>query len=181
MEKIWKQIEKWLDQHLPELLSDLQPAAPDKLIAETEKKVGVTFTDDFGQSYRIHNGQLGAVPLLGDWALLSLEQIAQEWSLMADLLKNQSFEGAEAQATGAVKADWWNEKWIPVFSNGAGDLYCADYDPPSGGEKGQIVVYWHVSEEREVIAKSFEALLQSFADDLEAGRYQVVDGMLEKA
>jgi cell wall assembly regulator SMI1 len=45
--------------------------------------------------------------------------------------------------------------------------------PTSGGSIGQIILMWHDDDTRTLIAPSFRAWLNQFADDLEAGKYML--------
>lgn len=179
MQIIWRQIESWLQAHVPTILDDLLPGATDKEIQAAEKLFGVQFPDDVKASYSVHNGQQGqAAPLMGDWQLLSLEDIASQWKIMQDLVAAGKFDNVSSTPIGPVRADWWNPKWIPIAYNGAGDLYCLDLDPAPKGNIGQIITFWHMDDKRERIAKSYQAWLQGFADDLDKGKYKVKDGRL---
>ncbi len=179
MQAIWMQIENWLKEKAPEMSNALLPGATDKEILAAEKAMGISFPEEVRQSFRIHNGQDGrATPLVGEWQLLTLRNMVSQWKVMKKLVDKGKFADAEVKTVGPVRADWYNVKWIPFAYNGAGDFQCLDLDPPPKGKTGQIVSFWHMREEREKLANSFEDWLQGFADDLKKGKYKLKDGEL---
>jgi len=172
VQEIWNRIESWLEANEPETFRDLLPGATDEEIHSAEELMDVRFPEDATESYKVHNGQGGNGPplLWGEWHLLSLEDITQQWELMKDLYHAGEFMDAQGSSEGPVRAEWWNPKWIPVAYNGAGDLQCLDIDPAAGGNSGQIIAFWHMNPEREVITDSFRAWLEVFANSLEGSR-----------
>jgi len=179
MEEIWKRIEAWLDTHAPEMRDDLLLGATPEEIKTAEESMHIKLPSDVKDSYLIHNGQntIGAY-LIGDWQLLPLKDMLRQW----ENLRKSSNESADVKGEphGPVRDDWWNPKWIPFAYDGAGDFYCVDLDPPSEGTVGQVISYWHVDEERERLAQSFQEWLKGYADDLEAGKYKVEEDGLVK-
>ncbi len=168
----WTRVEKWLEAHAPKIRADLQPPATDKDIQSAEAALSVKFPKDMIDFYRVHNGQIGmAPPLAAEWEFLSLEDAIGQWRIQKELLDNGTFRGAEARASGPVRALWWSEKWIPFAYNGAGDLTCVDLDPPSDGKVGQVIVYWHDRELRERLASGIKEWLTELADAFETGKY----------
>lgn len=179
MQKIWKRIEDWLAVNNPKILNSLQPGATDAELHISEESMSIELPEDVKQSYRIHDGQSNiAPPLMGEWRLLSLKSIKKQWELMKELADKGQLT-AKATSDGKVQAEWWNCKWIPIAHNGAGDFHCLDLDPTPNGSVGQMICFWHMSEERKVIASSFQIWLKEFAEDLESGRYKVKHGELK--
>lgn len=174
MQKIWNKIENWLKSHNSAIFNNLSSGATEEKIMRIEDEMNIQFPEDFKQSYLIHNGQESeTTPLIEEWELLSLEYILDEWHIMKNLYDQGRFLDATSKPIGEVKSDWWNPKWIPIASNGAGDLVCLDLDPAVGGNIGQIISFWHMDEQREKLADNFKSWLQQFANDLENGKYKV--------
>lgn len=74
--------------------------------------------------------------------------------------------------------NWWNEHWIPLFHNGAGDLICYDAGGCFTGNKGQIIEFWHADNDRNVIApdlKTFIASIYNRTQIEEFDRYFAVE------
>ncbi|WP_300600517.1 SMI1/KNR4 family protein [Niabella sp.] len=57
--------------------------------------------------------------------------------------------------------NWWNEAWLPIFHNGGGDYICFDADGIFTGQQGQLLEFWHADNNRNIIAPSLKAFLQS--------------------
>lgn len=179
MKMTWQRVERWLELNAPEIKADLGQGVSEKKVHDVAETIGVMLPDDVRESYLIHDGQQGnAPPLMGEWEVFDLDHMIRQWQLMKQLFDAGEFEGAEAEARGPVRAVWWSTKWIPICGNGAGDLYCVDVDPLSSGIVGQIVVFRHVSGEREKLADSWQGLLDQFGNELEEGKYRVDDGVL---
>lgn len=174
IEAIWQRIDSWLTSNGIEAHVRLLPGAKKEDIQKIEKTVEVALPKAIKDSWQIHNGQHGlATALVPPWEILSDEGIMRFWNRMQKLMADGVFDETQAIAIGPVQAVWWHAAWVPLAHNGAGDLLCADMAPAKNGRKGQIITVWHVREQREVIADSFVEWLNSFADDLEQGRYQV--------
>lgn len=179
MNEIWNRIETWLKQHAPHILQSLEPPATVGQITETEDFLGVKFPDIVRASYAIHNGQSDiAIPLMGEWKLLSLKVIAKQWKVQSTLLAKGSFGTAKGSPIGPAKDDWYNARWIPLAYNGGGDFICLDLDPAAGGTSGQMLSWWHVDDKRERLASDFSQWLARFAEDLEKGEYRLEDEVL---
>lgn len=175
MKAIWDRIESWFKKQAPNVNIRLSPGAREEEIQGIENFISLRFPDDLRMSLKIHNGQHElATPMMGEWELYSLDGIKRRWTMLKELFDRGDFSDAEVFTNGPVLAEWWNLKWVPVAHNGAGDLRCVDMAPARGGKIGQIVSFWHVDEGREILAGSFGSWLESFADDLEKGLYEVV-------
>jgi len=181
MPDTWKRLESWFEKNAPTVNADLLPGATDKDFAALVKITGAALPDSFKSIYRVHGGQMGiGPPALGEWSLLSIKSIQKEWKLMKGLLDKGVFKAA-AVAIGPVQPVWWDAGWIPVGSSGGGDFQCVDLNPASGGQRGQIVTFFHMDEKRERVAASLPALMEAYAGDLEKGRYKLEGGMLVRA
>ncbi len=176
MKDAWDRIETWLESNAPDMLRVLRPGAALDAIRTTEATLSVTFPDDMVASYRIHDGQAAlSYALMGEWELLSLEDVITEWDTMRDLHLDEAPHD-EGTPTDPVRPMWWNTRWVPVAYNGGGDLQCVDLDPAPNGTVGQMTTFWHMDAEREQLAPTFRDWLAAYADDLEQGKYTVREG-----
>jgi len=181
MKSIWTRIETWLGAHAPEILQGLRPPATRNQIAEVEDVLDVSFPQDLVDTFLLHDGQNSRAPwLLTGWEFLSLDRIVSEWTVWKDLLDGGEFEEYESASDGHTVTDWYDAKWIPLTSDGAGDHHCLDLNPGPLGKEGQIILMWHDDDPRTVVASSYREWLEQFAADLEGGRYEVKDGYLQK-
>lgn len=178
MEQLWRRIESWLEARAPELLERLLPGASEADLARFEQQLGRRIPEDVRRSLAIHGGQpAGSYGALGDWALLRPDDSVERWRTLTQLLDaGELVDPLPDQVRGAMARVWWSASWIPIASDSAGSLLCADTAPPPAGVPGQIVLFLHNEPWREVVAESFAALLARFADDLEAGHYRAERG-----
>lgn len=179
MKTIWKNIEVWLKDKAPHILSSLQKGATLAEIGRAEKALSAEFTSDIKASYRIHNGQSDiSAPLIEEWQLLTLKEVIRRWSMLKQLYDEGVFADVQGMPTGPIRAEWWNPNWIPIAHNGDGDLRCLDLSPAQGGKVGQIISFWHTEERREKVADSYQTWLAEFAQNLHDGQYRVQDGYI---
>lgn len=181
MKELWERLETWLKAHYPELLNSLNDGATDNMIINAEEKMGIKFPNDFKESLKIHNGQKGDFDypgLIGGYQLLSLENIAEEWEVWTNLLKEGDFNDWDELIfnTNKVKTDqWWRTKWVPITANGGGDHHCLDLDPSEHGSFGQVIEMWHDDENRELVGDSFKECFNIIVENLENGTYYIED------
>lgn len=173
MQEIWNRIENWLRDNAPEVLEDLSEGAEDLEIISAEEYLDVKFPEDLKKSLKIHNGQKSNEGkfLLNGWKLLSVENIMEEWDKLKDFIESGDFDGIVSTNQGNIKKNWWNKKWLPLTHSGDGDYNCLDLDPPSAYGYGQIITFWRDMQERDLVSKSYRNWLETFANDLEDGKY----------
>ncbi|HEY9779743.1 MAG TPA: SMI1/KNR4 family protein [Leptolyngbyaceae cyanobacterium] len=181
MRSIWTRIENWLADNALEILENLNPGATEEEIERTEEFLGVAFPEDVKDSYRIHNGQKSCFDtldrqqwdycLIDYWHLLSLARIKDEWGVWKEILDRGGLGDNYMTLENGEVCECWNPRWIPLTSNFCGDHHCLDLSPSLRGTKGQIIQMWHDIDIRGIVAPSFKAWLETFAEDLEAGHY----------
>ncbi|MDV2991669.1 MAG: hypothetical protein N4J56_001323 [Chroococcidiopsis sp. SAG 2025] len=176
MEEIWQRIDSWLQANTPHIFETLQSGASEAQIAELEAILSIKLPEDVKASYRIHNGQsIYKEGLFEGREFLSLERIREEWEVWKDLLDAGEFEGYESDPDVGIRNNWWNDKWIPITYDGAGNHDCLDLDPADGETVGQIITMYHDSGDREIVSSSLRAWLQKYADGLESGQIILQD------
>lgn len=176
----WQRIEAYLQKHAPTSQRlFLNPGASEEEIVEAETALGIPhFPDDFRASLKRHNGQATDEVLVGMGPLLSTQEIVTQWRIWKELLDAGTFvdDDAGSSPNAGVKANWWNEHWIPITHDGGGDHDCIDMDPGEGGSVGQIIEMWHDDADRPLKAPSFLSWLTACASGLEDGRFAWEEG-----
>lgn len=190
MHDIWQQLETALVHSAPELLPTLAPGAAEEEIRQLEVLLGRTLPSDIRDSWLIHNGQQGVARNLGrgyglldTWQLLSLQEIGKFWRMLQELFLSGEFD-LPGEAVGPVQPVWWHPAWIPFTNSGTGHSHCLDLAPASGGQVGQIIIYWKASPDRKVVAPGLGSLLTQVAEGLAAGTYWLdreYGGIIEKS
>jgi cell wall assembly regulator SMI1 len=185
-------IETWLSLHAPSWVEQQGPRPPlfrqpaeEKEIEQLEAHCRVQLPDRDRRLWRLHDGcRKRSYPIALRpagrtwWRILSISEVAHDWDLRGKIAAAHPFGGA-ARTIGPVRRVWWNVRWIPIAEDGTGDFVCLDMDPAEGGKPGQLVLYMHDSDERQVIHSSLSEWLCEFADDLERGDYVFVDDVIE--
>jgi cell wall assembly regulator SMI1 len=177
MNELWAEYEKWLQTHFPEGIMALNPGAQEEEVDALESAIGVQLPADYRTCLRVHNGQKpDAVGLLWSNEFLSTSRILDEWQLMKQLLDDGHFAyPSESSPKDAIKPDWWNPRWIPVTSDGCGNLECLDLAPGAAGFVGQLIDFDHETVHRCVIALSFRDAMKSYLAEVLAGGYAYSD------
>jgi cell wall assembly regulator SMI1/predicted DNA-binding WGR domain protein len=153
VDKAWAKAEKQL-LALGQL-DRLAKGASATAIRKAEKRLGVSFPEDFRASYARHDGADYA-SLLEGREFLSLESIFKQWKIWKELHDDGTFEDNEGDPDDpGIKEDWWNPKWIPFTHDASGNHHCIDLDPERGGKYGQVISMWHDDSSRTLVARSF--------------------------
>lgn len=165
----WTRIESWLAKKAKRIQRALAHGATDEQIAAVERQLGVALPADVRASYRIHDGAdesdlfPSSDPEDMGYSLLSLSQVAEAMSLR---------RGNER----------WNPHWLPLATNGGGDVQAVDLSP-DGATAGHVIEVNHETGVVTVLAASWAARLADLADGLEANRYRydADDGIIRPA
>ena len=173
----WDRIEQWLRENAPDTLEALGRGASVAALAAFEKKTGLKLPPAVAASFRRHDGGdegCGLFPALETdemaYSPMSLSRAASEWRSSSRFARSYPPE-AEFDVDRGIRAECWNAGWIPIATNGGGDYHCVDLSPAPGGKVGQVIEWRHETDERRLVAPSWEARLKELADGLESGRY----------
>ncbi|HYO65816.1 MAG TPA: SMI1/KNR4 family protein [Archangium sp.] len=175
--KAWRRIEDWMRENLPRFTKALQPPASPETIQQAEATVGVPFPSDLREFLSVHDGQSpDELEVFARWAPLSLERIVSIWQRSEERVQRgviQTEDNPDIRIHGPVRPRWWDRAWIPFAKDAEGDLLCLDLNPPPGGQHGQVILFIHDADKREVVAPSLGSWLERLAGDFESGRYAV--------
>jgi cell wall assembly regulator SMI1 len=174
---LWMKYGDWLVAEFPEGARALNPGATDDELAALQAAIGVDLPEDYRTVLRIHNGQQAdSVGLLWGNEFLSTTRIHSEWQVMKQLLDEGHFPHRSVSSPeNAIKHDWWSPQWIPITSDGSGNLQCLDLSPGPAGTMGQIIDFDHETVHRCVLASSFREAFQNYVKSILAGEYSYSD------
>ena len=172
-EQVWWELEKRLIAAFPPLLAKLPAGATTAAIEQIERTFGHPLPPLVREVYRLHDGigmpafiQRGEYKCSSLSHLLSLQEALDEWQSLTRALESGAFANTKiANVEGPVRPHWWNRRWLPISSNGAGDCYCIDMDPAPGGTVGQVVSFWHDDADRHVVAADIAEYLLGYVDE----------------
>jgi parallel beta-helix repeat protein len=175
----WHRIVSWLAHHAPAMFDGLPGGAQEAAITELEGQLGHTLPSELRTMLQAHDGS-DAVRVIEYWSTLSVRGILEDWKGWCEFLDDEDCP-EESTPNGPVRPAWWSPHWVPVATNHAGDCLVLDFGPTAGGVAGQVVEVWHDDADRLVLAPSWKAFLERYADDLDAGRFafNAEEGWLE--
>ncbi len=138
-----KQLDKNIKKKRPEYYSLLQEPLTEKEISELELKYNIKLPSDLKELYLWKNGQSqeNYEAFVNNAMFEPLEQVLLSSKELTQMI-GYDFE----------IENWWNENWLPIFSNGGGSYICYDLKGVFTGEKGQLIEYWAKDNDRQVIA-----------------------------
>ncbi|MEM0914531.1 MAG: SMI1/KNR4 family protein [Planctomycetota bacterium] len=171
----WDKLEKWFHRNASETLEALPAGATESDVegfqASIESRIGGPLPPEVRASYFRHDGtgEFGLSPSSDE------QEMGYALIPIADLPDHLEAWDGQREADGKVSAgrgiqkQVWNQRWLPIATNGAGDYHLIDLDPAKGGKVGQIIEANHETLERKKVAPSFLRLLQSLGNQLREG------------
>lgn len=165
MNDILQKLDEQMRNKRPEYYAQLQEPLAADAIASLEATYGVTLPPDLRELYAWKNGQAGAC-----------SESFVDNSMFVPLDEALSIA---KENTGMIGFDfdvenWWHAQWIPLFHNGGGDYICYDCGGLFTGQAGQLIVFWHADNDRNVIApdqKTFLAALLHYYEQTPADKF----------
>lgn len=173
IESAWLSLERWLATNAPDL--SLPEGAGADALSRAEEALGQPLPAELRESLLRHDGDYDC-GIIGGWSLMSADSIAREARMMADLVDKGTFAQAQGAKHPRIRSTWWNKRWIPFVSSMSGHFFCVDMDPAPGGQRGQVVLFMHDSEDRYLVADSLGDWMDAIVRDLNAGRYDYDGG-----
>lgn len=165
---VWQQIEATVRSRAPALLPRLLPPASPQTLQKLEAAVGAELPESMLAVYLVHDG-IGVPAVVESRSraceLLPLAEVVEHWRSLGGLSDEGRFDDRVVERVrGPVKPEWYDRRWLPVASDGAGNYFCVDLDPAEGGIAGQIVAFRHDSAERWVEAPDLATFLATHLD-----------------
>ncbi|MFF7340579.1 SMI1/KNR4 family protein [Streptomyces sp. NPDC008163] len=155
--RAWAQILEWLAEYTPPSYASLRAGASDDETAALEAALGAEVPDELKALWRLSAGEdgvNGSGLMLGDWALMPLDAVADVHRRQMEIEKGLGEDGPA----------FWEPSWIPFCSCGPDDTVSGLYLDGRTGE----VHRWTRYEEREREYTSLPAYLELMAISLEA-------------
>ena len=146
-------LDRWLADHRPRYLHDLQPGANAAELDALQKELGIPLPAGLRTLLHWHNGQRGN----------SVGSLENRWRMMsaADIGRAKKELDARAATTG------WQKSWLPFLDDNGGDYLSLDTS-----QSGLPVrEFWLGKPDTPVAAPSLAAWLESFISAAERGEY----------
>jgi cell wall assembly regulator SMI1 len=179
IDRVWEDIETWLQANAPESHQYLRPGDTDEDLDALEHETGLELPADLRASLRRH--AYGKVHV---YELLSAARILKSWRSKNKALADGVFAGREIEQKGGgfIQNFWWHKAWLPFARDSIGNEVCIDFNPGPDGVKGQVIFYEKETGPEPSSYMSFGAWLTGYRDDLQQGtKYVVIDGIVEHA
>uniref|UniRef100_V5ETS7 Knr4/Smi1-like domain-containing protein n=2 Tax=Kalmanozyma brasiliensis (strain GHG001) TaxID=1365824 RepID=V5ETS7_KALBG len=191
----WGRIRKWCHKNYPEISDTLNWPCTNDALDELEMTIGYALPTCVRESYLTYDGQeLESNQSCQDGlffgaALLSLEQVAQEWKFWRavdedpETAANPQVRNLMASCPHKwVRAEYSCRGWIPLITDHAGNYIGVDLSPhpAGGGSAGQVILFGRDFDTKVVCWKGEGAggwgrFLQTFADELETGEFWTLE------
>lgn len=165
MNDILLKLDDQLRTRRPEYYAHLQEPLTAAAITALETEYGVTLPADLKELYTWKNGQADSCykSFVNNSMFIPLQEA------LSTAKENTGMIGFDFD----VK-NWWHEQWIPLFHNGGGDYICYDRGGLFTGSPGQLIVFWHTDNDRNVISpdlKTFLAALLHYYEQTPAEKF----------
>ena len=159
MEDLIARLDAWLSSERPEFYAHLLPGLTDAELRDWEAALGGALPADFRAFYAWRNGQDADYfkSFFHNFSLMPAVHIVGARQVLNDLLAAGEFD----------LLNWWSPQWVPFLDNGAGDHYCVDIGGSFGGSLGQVLMFNHDWENRDIEYPSFRAWLATVVVALE--------------
>ncbi|MDJ0938191.1 MAG: SMI1/KNR4 family protein [Woeseiaceae bacterium] len=192
---LWQRLETWAEaNNAAEMLKELNPGASEDEIDALEEAFGHALPKPYRDSLATHNGEHDGWPCrvfadMGDY--LDTAGTVENWQMLLQITARERRKFNEAELAeqlaedlidveGPVRPLPWSPHWLPILVCN-GDVYWAlDYEPAEGGQPGQVIRMDPECGSWSVVAPDFETFFREYVEALEAGEYEVQDGLATK-
>ncbi|OEK00090.1 hypothetical protein BFP97_00530 [Roseivirga sp. 4D4] len=164
----WSIYTRWLEERFPPLYNSLIEGASKVQLTKFQESLGFELSQDFFDLYTLNNGSTKNATegvFLG-FKFLSLTEIAQtlnDWKQY----KNDSLGSSYPQD--AIQVGYTNPKWIPLFSDFAGNHIGIDFDPAEKGQIGQVINFGRDQYEKFVVARDLTSFFELISNEVLVG------------
>ena len=178
----WERIEAWLADHTPYLLRDLRKGAAPAMLAKLEAQIQRDLPAPVRAFYAVHDGQRSECPkgLFYSLQFMPLARVLESQRLWAELvdMNDELAYAMSSSPSGHIKPVYANPLWIPFAHDQSGNHLGIDLDPDVAGSQGQVIVFGRDENRKRLVAQSFEAFVDMFVGQLEAGNFDIQEKIL---
>ena len=182
MKTQWERIEAWLAAHAPYLLRDLRKGAAPSTLAKLEAQIQRGLPESVRAFYAVHDGQKSVCPkgLFYSLQCMPLARVLEAQRLWAGLvdMNDELAHAMSSSPSGHIKPLYANPLWIPFADDQSGNHLGIDLDPDVEGVEGQVIVFGRDENRKRLVARSFEAFIDMFVGQLEAGNVVIREKIL---
>ncbi|MCM8537845.1 MAG: SMI1/KNR4 family protein [Lentisphaeraceae bacterium] len=171
-EGVWQRYKVEVENKVGKLDFKFNEPATLASLDQLKKETSLELPDEVLELYKMGNGQAeDGFALFRGMTLLSISEVIKNWQQM----KTVKHKEMTLHKEGRVKADYWNEKWLPIAADAGNNYICVDFDPVLGGSKGQLIRVYTDANIREFIAKTPKSYFAAQAAGLKNGQLKFDD------
>ena len=150
MKELINRLNNQLETLRPDYYQTLKSPLNDSEIELLEEKYQVQIPNNLKELYKWKNGQNHDCyeAFVNNSMFIPLEDVLESAEEFTSMI------GSDFEIE-----NWWNESWLPIFSNGGGSYICYDLGGIFTGDKGQLIEYWNRDNDRNVIASNLETFI----------------------
>jgi cell wall assembly regulator SMI1 len=119
--------------------------------------------------------------LLDSEGSLSSQGALAEWTHWKELIEGEDEPGywdefderSRSWPAGAIRRRYFHPGWVPLVTLVDVDYLGVDLDPGPDGVVGQVINFGRNEDDKYVLAASWAQFLEDFADELEAGNFDI--------
>lgn len=164
MPALLERLERWLRLYRHEYYEWLRPGIPERELSALERDLGRNLPAGFRELYRWHDGQDAECPagFQFNQMFMPLKDVQLVWAALGQLQDGGEFP----------EMNWWCKSWLPVLGTADGDHLCVDLDGAFGGVAGQLLLFHHDWECRNIEYPSLEKWVEVFVTTIEGGLWE---------
>ncbi|BDD79615.1 hypothetical protein [Burkholderia phage FLC9] len=164
IQQTWQALTTFLKQEAPDQLKYMRPLQNDaelkKFIALVKEESGREFPKELIELWKLTDGFESSwqKPGMFDHAdFLSVHWAYDAYLSNLSMMDDDWADSSSDVGQGIQGKRWWEPWWIPFTGHGNGDALCVDIHPGAGGKPGQVISWYHDSDDRMVKAPSVAA------------------------
>jgi cell wall assembly regulator SMI1 len=164
MSNLTERLDSWLRKNRPSYYKRLLPGVQKSHLLALESSLGFALPRSFHDLYIWKNGQDGSLdsnPFQFNRDFLPLESAKESYDICV-----------ECSGDWEPKKHMWSNRWFPFLQRWGGDLLCVDMEGSFTGTVGQVLDFFHDSDDRTIVAPSLDTWLESFVMTLERGMWE---------
>lgn len=149
-------------------VKSLAPPVTSEQIQTLHRELGVTLPRDYIELLKIHNGcdeksseysrfEVGSF-YHSDWTFNSSSMVIKTHAHLSNMVEEHGNATAKNNAVAkGIRPVYWDEKWIPIFSDTEGNSICIDFNPSNEGKREQLIYveYGHSHGRHRIVGPNF--------------------------
>lgn len=170
----WKNYTNWLKNRVPNFGNALNPGATITEIEHLKQYFDFELSLEIQTLYQLNNGEQMSHPLgtfLG-FTFLPIPFLLTQWKDWVTIAEEMDWADdyfGSSFPKKAIKIQYCNPKWIPIFYDFGGNYIGIDHDPDEHGTYGQVINFGRDEDDKFVIANNLTTFLKFVIAEIDNG------------